>query len=61
MILLSAVWTTLDPYLASTPIGARAKQEIKVAANLLNVPSSDLGPLTTVEDELFSTLSKLLN
>jgi len=60
MILLSAVCTTLDPYLASTPIGARSKQEIKAAANLLNVPPSDLGPLTIVEDELFSTLSKLL-
>jgi thymidylate synthase len=60
-ILLCAVWTTLDPYLASTSIGTNAKQEIIAAANLLNVPFSDVGPLSTVEEELFSTLSKLLD
>jgi len=60
-ILLCAVWTTLDPYLASTTIGSKAKQEIMAAANLLNVPFSNVGPLSTAEDELFSALSKLLD
>lgn len=61
VILLSAVWTTLDPFLANTPIGIRAKQEIKIAAELLDVPFSNIGALSTVEDELFSALSKLLD
>lgn len=60
VLLLCLVWTTLDPYTANTPTGAIQKKEIENAALLLNVPTSELGPLCLVENELFSALSDML-
>jgi thymidylate synthase len=60
VLLLCLVWTTLDPFTANTPIGAIQKKEIENAALLLDVPTSELGPLCLVENELFSALSDIL-
>ncbi|MBK8815636.1 MAG: hypothetical protein IPN42_09105 [Methylococcaceae bacterium] len=60
ILLLCLVWTTLDPLTANSSIGTIQKDEIKAAASLLDVPLSELGPLTLFENELFLALSKLL-
>ncbi|MCI1012634.1 hypothetical protein HWE04_02135 [Herbaspirillum sp. C7C2] len=56
-ILLSAVVTAYDPYLAGSPLGIAHQSAIKEAAATLNVVEADIKPLSTVEKNLYAVLA----
>lgn len=55
-IVLSAVLTAVDPYVAGSPIGAQTMAEISAAAAALGVDMADVQPLSCVEKKLFEAL-----
>ncbi|WP_155636119.1 MULTISPECIES: hypothetical protein [Burkholderia cepacia complex] len=55
-IVLSAVLTSVDPYVAGSATGTRMVAEISAAAAALGVDMTDVQPLSRIENELFEAL-----